>query len=127
LTYAFYDGKKLELQTEDILAIKRLHGVPLVALLKQLIPSTEPKMCDLVDINTFLVFNQLLYIIRKKCVWTVDIGDMTRNTPRPSTDWLLVLLRSFESITAVTRRPSGEAVFFLGMTIHMVECPSLGL
>jgi hypothetical protein len=63
IMYAFYDDKKLESQADDILAMQSLYGTPSPQVTPPTKPkNSKPKLCDLDNINTFLIVNQLMYI-----------------------------------------------------------------
>lgn len=131
IMFAFYSGDKLELGNDDINAIQSLYGSPTVNNQPTTSPikpnPLEPELCELNNVETFLIVNQIMYIFYEKWVWMISLSDMNIPKPQLITDWLLFLPPDFKNISTLYQRPSGEIVFFINNLIYMIKFPSLML
>lgn len=134
--FALYSGDSLrDLSPDDEIAIQYLYGPPLPTKTVELSPMDEPTfknmdspdLCNLNDINTFLILNQRMYIAHKNWIWTMNNGDNKYDKPVALTDLFMSIPSDFQNITAVYQRPSGEIVLVIKNQLYMYNFPSLTL
>lgn len=141
IMYAFYSEKmltpsyKLDITIDDMYAIQYLYGPKVVENPTTVIIPVDdfpeeknPDLCDLKNVNTFLVINDRLYIFYKKWVWTKHLNEKTYDSkPMLLTDWLPYIPKTFINISGIYQRPNGNIVIIIDNETYNIQFPSLQL
>lgn len=141
--FPFYNNRRSTLSRDDVLAIQSLYGIrkPIIitpnsnttTLTKptsttSFSPSlVKPNLCNIKNLNTFVIINQQLYIFYKKFFWVVQLEDKTFGETQTISDWLFFLPPDFEKIDFIYLKPNGQVVLIINKQIYLVEFPSLKL
>lgn len=88
-------------------------------------PALPPDLCQLQEVNKFVIINGRMYILYKTYMWPVNFEEKQYEAPIPIRAWFKFLPENFEEISAVYQEPSGDIVAIVQDKLYVIDSSSL--
>lgn len=128
------------LSNHEINAVGKLYGYPTVApthsparltttttttTKKPIVTLPPPDLCQLNDINKFVIINGRMYILHKQYMWPVNMKERYYEAPILIRSWFKFLPADFNEITAVYQEPAGDIVALVQNQLYIIDSSTL--